>query len=105
MRAHIIKRDKVCRICDGASYQRPRYSLSFPRRLWLESSREYVEYHAIEPEWHVDHINPCAEGGTDDPENLRLLCGKCHKRITKEWHGQRAAKRRESLPHTMAMQL
>ena len=26
----------------------------------------------------VDHIVPIAEGGTDDPSNLRSLCHDCH---------------------------
>lgn len=28
--------------------------------------------------WQVDHITPVRNGGTDDPENLRLLCHDCH---------------------------
>lgn len=28
--------------------------------------------------WEVDHITPVKDGGTDDPENLRLLCHDCH---------------------------
>ena len=27
----------------------------------------------------VDHIIPKAEGGTDDPSNLRAINGDCHK--------------------------
>jgi 5-methylcytosine-specific restriction protein A len=26
----------------------------------------------------VDHIKPKAKGGTDDPENLQVICGPCH---------------------------
>jgi len=91
MRAHIIERDGVCKLCDGASYKR---GVSFTSREWYEEFRAYAEYTRVEPEWHVDHILPCIEGGTDDPANLRLLCGRCHKRVTKEWHGLRAAARR-----------
>jgi 5-methylcytosine-specific restriction protein A len=31
---------------------------------------------------HVDHINPKAKGGTDEPDNLELLCRPCHDRKT-----------------------
>lgn len=29
--------------------------------------------------WEADHIVPIAEGGSDDLENLRTLCLKCHR--------------------------
>lgn len=31
-------------------------------------------------EFHVDHINPLALGGTNDPANLQLLCPSCNRR-------------------------
>lgn len=30
----------------------------------------------------VDHITPLADGGTDDPANLRAINRECHKRKT-----------------------
>lgn len=27
---------------------------------------------------HVDHIRPVSRGGTNDPDNLRLLCPRCN---------------------------
>lgn len=32
----------------------------------------------------VDHIIPKAEGGTDDPDNLRAIAKSCHRRKTLE---------------------
>ena len=35
-----------------------------------------------ELEWH--HIIPFSKGGTDEPENLKVLCQLCHKLYHKE---------------------
>ena len=35
---------------------------------------------------HVDHIKPCAHGGTADPWNLHVLCGVCNVSKAREWH-------------------
>jgi 5-methylcytosine-specific restriction protein A len=39
--------------------------------------------------WDVDHIVPVADGGTDDPLNLRLLCIPCHVAVGYEQRGAR----------------
>lgn len=36
---------------------------------------------------HCDHIKPKAQGGTDDPSNLRALNKDCHKRVSLEQQG------------------
>lgn len=36
----------------------------------------------VTPGTHVDHIKPKAKGGSDDPDNLRVLCRPCHDRKT-----------------------
>lgn len=43
------------------------------------------------PREEHDHIVPFSEGGLTILENLRTLCGKCHKTRTKEWHAARKA--------------
>lgn len=43
--------------------------------------------------WDVDHIIRVTDGGTDDPENLRLLCMTCH---TKVGYEQRESAKPES---------
>ena len=35
---------------------------------------------------NIDHIIPLACGGTNEPENLQILCKKCHFSKTKEEH-------------------
>jgi 5-methylcytosine-specific restriction protein A len=37
----------------------------------------------------VDHITPKAQGGTDDPSNLRAISKACHERVTIEQKGHR----------------
>lgn len=34
-------------------------------------------------EAHVDHAVPLEDGGTDDDDNLRTLCERCHGRKTR----------------------
>lgn len=33
--------------------------------------------------FEVDHIIPCAKGGSNDPDNLCLACGPCNRRKAK----------------------
>jgi 5-methylcytosine-specific restriction protein A len=40
------------------------------------------------PANEVDHIVPKANGGTDDPDNLRAVSHECHKRLTAEQQGK-----------------
>jgi len=34
--------------------------------------------------FHIDHIKALANGGTNDPENLQVLCKECHFEKTRE---------------------
>lgn len=34
---------------------------------------------------HIDHIQPCAEGGNADPWNLQVLCGVCNIAKGRDW--------------------
>jgi len=47
---------------------------------------------------HVDHIMPCAKGGTADPWNLQVLCGVCNIAKGGDWLSfSRHAKAREEV--------
>jgi 5-methylcytosine-specific restriction protein A len=77
VRDYVIRRDKgTCRLCGTADPE------------ILEGMRGI----RFDP-WDVDHIVPVAEGGTDDPANLRLLCMACHVAVGYE---QRAARNSEA---------
>lgn len=44
--------------------------------------------------WDADHIIPIVEGGKLDRTNLRTVCRRCHKVVTKELHARLAARRK-----------
>lgn len=53
-------------------------------RLWCwQCSRSRLLLEALKPPLalEIHHIIEVAEGGTDDPENLELLCAECHARV------------------------
>jgi 5-methylcytosine-specific restriction endonuclease McrA len=89
MARFITKRDKVCRLCGGY-----RWTITEPRRYagregWPDGLACYLTFsHA------VDHIVAVKDGGTDDPANLRLLCGRCHSEVTAAQHARWSAERR-----------
>lgn len=37
------------------------------------------------PDLQIDHIKPQAQGGTDDPSNLQLLCARCNASKQANW--------------------
>ena len=42
--------------------------------------------------WDIDHILPLALGGTNEPDNLQILCRSCHKTKTARFDVPRIAK-------------
>jgi len=42
--------------------------------------------------WDIDHILPIALGGTNEPENLQILCRPCHRSKTTQSDIPRIAK-------------
>jgi 5-methylcytosine-specific restriction endonuclease McrA len=67
LRQSILQREPLCRLC----MKRDRVAL------------------AVE----IDHETPLANGGTDDPTNLRPLCRECHLDATRRQFGRRAKPR------------
>jgi 5-methylcytosine-specific restriction protein A len=43
----------------------------------------------IRPASEVDHVRPKAQGGTDDPSNLRAINRECQERVTLEQQGRK----------------
>jgi 5-methylcytosine-specific restriction protein A len=42
-----------------------------------------------QPAQQVDHIVPRADGGSDALDNLRAVCGRCHRVVTRNWRRRR----------------
>jgi len=98
IREQVIARDKVCRTCGGQRY----HALNGGRIIgsaervahWIRCGLDLAgPYVAIGRTWEVDHIVAVADGGTDDPANLRLLCGRCHRERTAAQRRERAVRR------------
>jgi len=76
---HVFTRDgSKCRNC-GKKAQKP----------IVPSGPNYPNPRALE----LDHIIPLHQGGTHDPNNLQMLCKKCHKDKNKAEAKFRAEKR------------
>lgn len=106
MRDYIECRDKgVCAKCGCDTAQLARIIEAFKASLGrrYDGRREARRLLAgigfnllTEHLWEADHIVQWADGGSNEPENLRTLCLPCHKQATKEYAGRRAAAKRES---------
>lgn len=73
--AVISKRQLVGRIRDRKRHE-----------LWLESGGKCQSCERAvfgKGEIHLDHIVPLSQGGTDDDDNLQILCVPCHEEKTK----------------------
>ena len=75
----------------GYGRGKPSPSSLRPRGYAWRKVRDYVRnrdgYRCVEcgvPAIEVDHIITVAEGGTDDPSNLQVLCSKHHRLKTIE---------------------
>lgn len=86
LREYVIGRDVVCQRCGkdwaGWLHTRPMHFSRDPRDQTLCRLERAP--------WQVDHTLPVKDGGTDDPENLRLLCNDCHIAVGYEQRAARA---------------
>lgn len=95
VRRAVIERDKhICQICGmdiHAAYLAWRRARPVNAAPW-HGSAEWVSWCKARPYEEYDHIVPFCEGGATVLENMRTLCGACHKKRTAEWRAQRAKK-------------
>jgi 5-methylcytosine-specific restriction endonuclease McrA len=79
VRTFVMLRDRnTCQLCGTTDPPLPEEK---EHQLWDGGPTTRTRYR-FDP-WDVDHIIPVADGGTDDPENLRLLCIPCHRSVTR----------------------
>ncbi len=95
VRIAVSKRDKmICQLCG--------LDIKKAHNEWLDSrpsiclgfdvfGSPYKRWYANRPQEEYDHIVPFCEGGLTVAENMRLLCNKCHREVTKEFHKRRSA--------------
>lgn len=77
----------VCQICKTDVNKRRREILAEHGYM---KSRELQD----ECRWEADHIVPIVEGGKLDRTNLRTVCRRCHKDVTRALRKRLAAKRK-----------
>jgi 5-methylcytosine-specific restriction endonuclease McrA len=47
-----------------------------------QGCREFLLFNIHRVPFDIDHITPLADGGSNDPQNLQILCVPCHKKKT-----------------------
>jgi 5-methylcytosine-specific restriction enzyme A len=98
LRDCVFKRDKgICKICNIDTKKIAKEALE----LSLNERKDYLKENNISLKrkiwkrkhggglWDADHIKPVKEGGgLCGLENIRTLCIKCHKQVTKDSYKQ-----------------
>lgn len=115
MRDYIEKRDKgVCALCGCDTEKLKRVLLCAERAarhryLGQQANRSLLVemgFNLLTPHlWEADHIVQWADGGSNEPENIRTLCLPCHKQASREFAAQRAAIQRERKRDEMILPL
>jgi hypothetical protein len=82
--------------------RRPVFSTSFRLNLFLKRKGTcascYLKIDAGKA-WDIDHILPLALGGTNEPNNLQILCKPCHQSKTAKNDIPRIAKTKRLKAH------
>lgn len=97
LREYVILRDQTCRGCasDFPGWRRTRVAAGVGSWGFADGEKpEGPSSGLVELVWEVDHILPVSLGGTDDPQNLRLLCWSCHQKETTKLAGILAKSKR-----------
>ena len=77
--------EQLSEIADSLHFPVPRFSLELPpvgphrREIYERDAYRCQEC----GDWHdltIDHIVPRSQGGSDDPNNLRVLCRSCNSK-------------------------
>ena len=56
-----------------------RRSLTHQRAKLIERDGPLCRWCGADTELTIDHVVPLARGGTNEPENLQLLCSECNQ--------------------------
>lgn len=93
----VIARDKhICQMCgtdiaaDKLAWRRAR-----PAGTYLDE--KWRAWRSGIPREEHDHIVPFCEGGATVVENMRTLCGACHKKRTAEWRKAKPVRSEQTL--------
>ncbi len=101
-RSQVIKRDKgICALCQMDCRKERREALKLPPEERVKRAEELgIPKHRLYKKWYdIDHIVPvcldsCEETGGVGLEGLRLLCLKCHRKVTAELRARLAANKK-----------
>ena len=87
----VIARDKhICQMC-GLDIRAAELAWRRTRPPGSHSfyDADFQTWRRARPKEEYDHIVPFCEGGLTILENMRTLCGACHKKRTAEWRRQK----------------
>lgn len=95
------RNDRAAREHSNATYGSAEYRRNKPLVLQRDGRRCVICGSSREIE--VDHIIPVSRGGSHQLDNLRVLCGECHRKktATEGNHGGGRRRRRDPKPTSM----
>lgn len=105
---HVRRRDRgvcaICRLdCEALRRDLKKLQTTHPLGTRRHAIEEFRHRHGIPRHrhgrlWDIDHVVPVSEGGGDSTlSNLRTLCLKCHREVTKELMARLRQKKREAV--------
>lgn len=79
--------DLTCQDC-GFSEDVVRQAVEDAGHQWYQLLK-ICGWYSIRTLMEVHHIVPRSDGGSNHPDNLVLLCARCHKARTRRWRAER----------------